>query len=319
MRVHVEAPGPERSHNRLEVNHKTRSVSVTHPVTPNVQEAEQFLSAVDPTTDFFTFQTVDDVKKRRDPRLARILHGSLADNASGLASLNARGAGVFVCINATDLRGRGTCHVTRVRAIWQDDDYGWQGEFPLIPSLVVSTSPGRFQRVWLCDDLMIDHHRAVQERLATSHGHDRQASDLSRVLRLPGFLHKKNPDAPHFVSVIGGNRLRYSAHQILVAFPPIEMPFVAPSRVWRPRSDDGQRIANALQRIPSNEREVWLRVGMALRNHYGDAGRAVWDPWSATSEKFDLRVQERVWRSFRRGGIGVGTIFHLAGARPDVA
>jgi hypothetical protein len=83
-----------------------------------------------------------------------------------LASLNRRGAGVFVCINATDLIGRSARNISQLRAVWQDDDPGWQGEFPLTPSIVVSTSPRKFQRLWFCDDLTLDQHRAVQERLA---------------------------------------------------------------------------------------------------------------------------------------------------------
>jgi hypothetical protein len=280
-------------------------------------EAIHYLQALDPTTECFTFQSFDDAKEPRNPCLACIFHGSLADHASKLASLNARGAGAFVAINATDLKGRGTRHITRVRAIWQDDDCGWQGEFPLTPSLVVSTSPGRFQRLWLCDDLTNEQHRAVQERLAVSYGHDRQASDLSRVLRLPGFRHMKRPDAPHFVRLIARNHRRYNAAQILAAFPPvIKQPVARPHR-WRPRTDDDRRIRNALQRIPVDDRETWLRVGMALCDHYENGGRAIWDEWSATSGKFDPRTQERVWKSFRRGGVTIATLFHLAreGAR----
>jgi putative DNA primase/helicase len=62
-----------------------------------------------------------------------------------------------------------------------------------------------------------------------------------------------------------------------------------------------------------------MRIGMALRSHYGDAGRAIWDEWSTTSEKFDPKTQERVWRSFRGSGVSVGTIFHLAGTCANVA
>ena len=150
---------------------------------------------LDPIANRFSFQVFDDSKERRYPWLARIFHGALADHVGDLASLNAHGAGVFVCINATDLRGRGHRHIKRVRAIWQDDDHGWRGAFPLPASLVVRTSPGRFQRLWLCDGLTIDQHRAVQERLAVSFGHDPQACGVNRVLRLPGFRHMKNPDA----------------------------------------------------------------------------------------------------------------------------
>jgi hypothetical protein len=95
-------------------------------------------------------------------------------------SLNRHGAGVFVCINATDLIGRSARNILQLRAVWQDEDSGCQGEFPLTPSIVVSTSPRNFQRLWSCDDLTLDQHRAVQERLAASFGHDPQASGVIR-------------------------------------------------------------------------------------------------------------------------------------------
>ena len=286
---------------------------------PCLNEAEWFLRALDPNSDQVTFQTFDDLGDRRDGRFARILHGSLNCHALMLGRLNELGAGIFVSVNATDLRGRSVENIRRARAVWQDDDIGWNGDFPLRPSIIVNTSPGKFQRYWFCDALKFAEHQAVMDRLSRDFGNDPNAKDLARVLRLPGFLHKKNPKAPHLVRITGGDGRRYSAAQILAAFPPVTKQPVAPQRRWRPRTDDDRSIRDALRRIPADEREVWLRVGMALCDYYGKAGRAIWDEWSSTSEKFDPKTQERIWRSFRRGGIGVGTIYHLAGARADVA
>jgi hypothetical protein len=97
-------------------------------------------------------------------------------------------------------------------------------------------------------------------------------------------------------------------------------PAPAPApKPFRPRTDDDRRITEALSHIPSDDRETWVRIGMALRGHFGDAGRAIWDSWSATSQKYDPKVQERVWKSFRRGGVGIGTIFHFARENARVA
>jgi hypothetical protein len=274
-------------------------------------EAEKFLVALDPTTISFSYQVFDDVKERRDLRLARIFHRSLADHALMLASLNRRGAGVFVCINATDLIGRSARNISQLRAVWQDDDSGWQGEFPLTPSIVVSTSPRKFQRLWFCDDLTLDQHRAVQERLAASFGHDPQASGVSRMLRIPGFRHMKNPDNPHLVQLIGGNRRRFTAAEILAAFQPIRRPT---ARAWRPRSDDDERVRVALMSIPTEtmDRWQWVQIGMALKAHLGDGGLELWDAWSRRSERYDRKGLERTWRSFRRGGVSIATVFHYA-------
>ena len=56
-----------------------------------------------------------------------------------------------------------------------------------------------------------------------------------------------------------------------------------------------------------------LQVGMALKDELGDRGRAIWDQWAASCpEKFRDRDQDKTWRSFRRNGIGIGTLFHHA-------
>jgi hypothetical protein len=62
---------------------------------PDLEEAERFLGILDPDASSWTFQTFDDHKVKGqppDPKLARILHGTLDDHANTLADLNRRGA-----------------------------------------------------------------------------------------------------------------------------------------------------------------------------------------------------------------------------------
>lgn len=85
-----------------------------------------------------------------------------------------------------------------------------------------------------------------------------------------------------------------------------------------------QKIVNALGYIPAHDREVWLRVGMALHAwDSGARGLAMWRCWSETASNFDERALAASWRSFRRGGgITTATLFHLArehGWRPDAS
>ena len=89
---------------------------------------------------------------------------------------------------------------------------------------------------------------------------------------------------------------------------------VSPVRRYEPQSDDERRVERALQRIDADDRDVWLRVGMALKSHFGDTGRALWDQWSQQSDKFNPADQTRTWRSLLGSGIGIGTIFYLARA-----
>jgi hypothetical protein len=115
----------------------------------------------------------------------------------------------------------------------------------------------------------------------------------------------------------GGNGRRYRRAEILGAFRPIERPRCQP-RTFAPRTDDDERIRTALFTISSDGRDVWVAVGQALQAHYGDAGRDLWDEWSATSPKFDPKTQERVWRSFRGSGRSIATLFYHARRRHAV-
>ena len=78
------------------------------------------------------------------------------------------------------------------------------------------------------------------------------------------------------------------------------------------RPDDLERARNALEALPADHYDDWIKVGMALKAAFGDAGRQLWDAWSGTSTKFDKRSQEKHWRSFKRDGIGLGSLFALA-------
>lgn len=68
----------------------------------------------------------------------------------------------------------------------------------------------------------------------------------------------------------------------------------------------------ALAFIPADDRDIWIRVGMALKSAYGDEGFPLWDQWSATSVKYDPKIAQETWRSFKKSGVGLGTIVYLA-------
>jgi len=82
----------------------------------------------------------------------------------------------------------------------------------------------------------------------------------------------------------------------------------------RPITPDLLRAA--LAHIPANlPREEWARVAMAIKSEFpGDEGRDIFDAWSATaSDGYDPKAVRDTWRSVRPGGgVGVGTLLHLA-------
>ncbi len=83
------------------------------------------------------------------------------------------------------------------------------------------------------------------------------------------------------------------------------------------RAPDVERITRDLALIPSDEREIWLRVGQALHHEFdGDEdGFALWDEWSQSSDKHDADDQRRVWESFGSfvgKAVTIATVHRLA-------
>ncbi len=141
-----------------------------------------------------TFQTFDDAKRNRHG-LTRILHGTLAEHAATLASLNGRGAGVFVMVNEGDGRGRTIRNVQRIRAYFADFDGAQPPDVTtqaLRPHCVIESSPGRWHWYWFIDDAPLTTFKTVQVAIAERYASDASIKDLARVMRLPGFLHQKH-------------------------------------------------------------------------------------------------------------------------------
>ncbi len=73
-----------------------------------------------------------------------------------------------------------------------------------------------------------------------------------------------------------------------------------------PRTID--ELKSALNAIDAEERDLWVRMGMALKT-LGPKGKALWLDWSATSKKFDKPDAERVWGSFEPGRTNHKAVF----------
>jgi len=96
---------------------------------------------------------------------------------------------------------------------------------------------------------------------------------------------------------------------------PIETPplLPAPNPV-----DDAERARSYLANISTaitDDYDEWVKVGMALHSIGDDSLLADWIQWSAASGKFKAGECEHKWSTFKAGsgGVGLGTLFHLAG------
>jgi hypothetical protein len=151
--------------------------------------AIEFLKLLDLTARRFTYQTFEDRANKTGNPPARVIHAW-----SELVQDHALGAGAYVTVNETDLAGRKAENIKRIRAVWQEDDDEFAGAFPLEPSLVIETSPKHRHRYWFpADEWPADAQgrkdfEGVMQCMVESYGSDKNAKDISRVLRLPGFL-----------------------------------------------------------------------------------------------------------------------------------
>ena len=323
-----------------------QDVSVAHPRAGFSKlsvrhEAKAFLQLLDPNAQLFTFQTFNDDKDRKNSRVVRVLHGSLEQTWDELAALNQKGAGIFITVNETDGQARRNENIIRIRGVFQDDDDGFQGTYPLVPSIEVKSSPGKFQRYWLCSGVTSEQFKTLQERLIQSFGCDKNVKDLARVLRLPGFYHLKDPAHPHFVTLLEPSHgTVYQAEELMSAFlgggkadiadifkkakcirqeraraaqNALDVGEDARGTSLSQRSPDIQsvgekeRIESALCSLPQkfvDDRSLWCDIGMALHSSGLPDARALYDEWSKGSTKFDIGGQDQLWNSLRRGNNG---------------
>lgn len=158
----------------------------------DLAQAAQFLDML-AEGEQVTFQTFDD-SPRKLPSLARILHGDLAQHAAALQDLNARGAGIFWMVNYGDGKGRTVENVTGIRALFLDLDGAPLQQVlaaGVEPHAVVESSPGKWHVYWMVTGCSLDQFKPAQQALAARFGGDKSVCDLPRVMRVPGFQHRK--------------------------------------------------------------------------------------------------------------------------------
>lgn len=83
------------------------------------------------------------------------------------------------------------------------------------------------------------------------------------------------------------------------------------------------RITAALEYIKPDDRDIWLKVGMALHWWHRSQGLPLWVEWSSRSEKFVEGECAKLWEGFaenRKNGVTLGTLFayaRLGGFNPN--
>jgi hypothetical protein len=213
--------------------------------TPNIEEAKRLLALLDPSPDaIFCFMAIGPDGTKRPP-IIQTWHGTLAQRWRQIELFNTdpyRRCGVFVTVHQiANGRARTEENVVRHRAVYAELDKGMPSQWPLEPSIIIESSPGKFHCWWLVE-LTYEEFRGVQRRMVADWNSDKGVIDAARVLRLPGTLHQKDPSRPHLVRVTGGNGKSYTRDEILKAFPPVPEPTPKPKKKSAPPPgvDDSQ-------------------------------------------------------------------------------
>lgn len=82
------------------------------------------------------------------------------------------------------------------------------------------------------------------------------------------------------------------------------------------REHSTDKIAAALAHIPAEDRELWVRMGMALKHEFGDDGWTLFSAWSETAANYDAKAAAATWKSCKAsGGVSVGTLLREAMGR----
>lgn len=73
-----------------------------------------------------------------------------------------------------------------------------------------------------------------------------------------------------------------------------------------------QEVQDAISHIPADDYEMWVKIGMCMKDKFGDQAFEAWDAWSATSSKYKSAGMRTKWNSFRNTGVTISSLFYMA-------
>lgn len=79
-------------------------------------------------------------------------------------------------------------------------------------------------------------------------------------------------------------------------------------------------IKQAIQYVDNSDRDLWVRMGAALKTELGEAGFDIFNDWSQTAANYDPNSAKSVWKSLKPGFVNINSLFYEArqeGYRPN--
>src|SRR5215213_1149218 len=133
------------------------------------------------------------------------------------------GRETYFCAHLLTARRRIKENAAPALALWGDLDGVEVPNGPLKPTGVVESSPGHFHCYWrLADAVPPEVAESLNKRPAHQIGADPSGFDLTQLLRVPGTINHKYPDAPvvEVLKIDGGRS--YSVADLEEALPEVE-------------------------------------------------------------------------------------------------
>jgi hypothetical protein len=221
----------------------------------------------------------------------------------GLEKLNDMGAGIYLCINTTDGKGRKKENITTVRSVFCDFDDPDKPlpDLRLTPSMVVESSPNKWHVYFFTDDCPLEGFTGLQKALAYNLGSDPRIHDLPRILRVPGFYHcKKEPFMTRIASYTG---LKYSYGLLVDTFPPEHVEKWSAPKYKAGKFDDSKPFTGIYGSPKGNRNCEMAKIigGMLKRNKdWGYIENEVWKHNSASNPPLSTHEVKNIIKSMRR-------------------
>lgn len=283
----------------------------------------QALTGYDPDVAVCDFRAIHDTNKEI-PGIP--FRGTLPQCWPSIQHYNAQGYGIFTCMNEMDGTGRELVNVRSIRAhavdldnISAQQNYERAATWQPAPSFGVVSSPGKYHVYWpVAAYVGNERSTLIQRKLRQLFDGDKTIIDPTRVLRLPGTLHLKNPAAPHMVTchALAGYGQRPAVEALEAALAAVNVidggagvrhelgdpTLAAPSLDWL-------RHALALADPNDMDRGEWIALTAAIKQAGWSLASPetlfeMWSQWCARYKANNLGENLKQWNSVRNTELG---------------
>lgn len=255
-------------------------------------------------------------------------HGTLADHVKRFPAYSRDGIEPFLMAGVTDGEGTADANVTHTWGLCVDFDHGYPDLLsnPLVrPSLLIETSPGHFQAIWVLDEpCNAADAKPVLKAMALRLGGDVAYAKVSQLIRLPGFRHAKrgtmaklaeppNLPKPYSLDFLkAAFDVEFINNCVRAAMPR----FNASLDIPKDKAND-QDVTHILEDVKSalpylklyaEEYLDWVSTLMALLP-LGAEGKRLGEEFSGYSTKYSRQAFEKKWEQVQGSPGKLATIF----------